>query len=268
MKARLLFAVFFVFCAACAHVPVPAPALDSSKSCETCPPCPASTASLASAFAAYTEEVLAGVLENLRLMAEDPRVQTGDFAAAKPLLSGFQARNPFLTFFYCLPDGSCYQTETGLTGKNLSDRAYFRKLLEGKEVFCRLVVGRVTGLPTAVIAVPVMKDGKVVAELLASVSLPALNAMAANALALPEDMFFFALAPGGTTTLCDLPEYIFEDPRRLPNASLRAAMDNLLSHDEGEVCYVLAGFFRKVRFLTGKKTGWRYVVGVKEAAAH
>lgn len=267
MKLRFACALMCFALCACANAPAgaPGPPLAETPDCAACPPCPEPVASLASAFSAYSDGLLVGVREKLRLMAENPLVQSGDFEKARPVLAGFEKRNSFLAAFYCMPDGSYYRPETGLTGKSLADRGYYRLLRDGQEVFCSLVMGKVTGLPTAVVAVPVMKKGKMVAAVLASVSLRALNSMAASALALPEDMFFFALAPGGTTTLNHWPEYIFQDPRRLHNPSLKAAMETILEKKQGEICYVFAGHPRKVRFLSGPDTGWRYAVGVVEA---
>jgi len=125
------------------------------------------------------------------------------------------------------------------------------------------VFSRSTGKKSVIVTVPVKRDGKVVGGLGASIFLDDLSHRIDDAVSLPENVFFFALAPDGTTTLHKNTQLNFKDPRQQGVESLRLAADRMLSTPEGEVTYEFEGTSRHAIYRTSELIGWRFAVGIK-----
>lgn len=251
MKKSLVAVLMLLLALSSCCTPGPGPAVRAGAAEE----------SLVSAFMGLADSYLLGRAEELNLLAMAEQVRSEDWEAMDPLLSAFQDANKNLAAFFFRPDGSYFRAGAGLTTKNVSDRPYFPGLMGGEKVFCFLSVSRSTGRKGAFMASPVEKGGRVVGAVGAAVFLEDLSENIGRELALPEGMFFFALAPDGRTTLHSRPERIFLDPRKQDNASIKAAMEELLTSDKGVVEYDFDKTTKRIFYKKSPKSGWTYAVG-------
>lgn len=222
--------------------------------------------SLLSAFVSYTDLRIASVQKTLEVIASTKEARGGSWDEMKSLLGEYQRLEDGLIVWYVKPDGTYYTAEKGLIEEKLSDREYFPDLMAGKTVKGALVVSRSTGRRSAVIAVP-MKDGdKVTGAVGASVFLDELSEKIGSVLDLQEDSAFFALAPGGLTTLHRKTDRHFLDPRVLGSETLKKAAEEMLSSDSGEVRYEFDNEQKKALYRTSPLTGWKFALtrGAKE----
>ncbi|MDA8326966.1 MAG: cache domain-containing protein [Nitrospiraceae bacterium] len=163
--------------------------------------------------------------------------------------------------WFARPDGSYYTGEKGLTGLSLRDRAYFPGLLAGKDVIGRLVISKSTGKRTAIVAVPVKRNGRIIGALGASLSVQELSRMIDEKMALPEDMVFYALNSTGQTCLHRKASLLFAYPSDMGSRSLSEKVRVMLSKPEGVVRYEFEGS-RTVVFKHFPLTGWVFAVGL------
>ncbi|HET7834105.1 MAG TPA: cache domain-containing protein [Gallionella sp.] len=220
--------------------------------------------SLLSAFASYTDLRIRSVQQSLEILAATPEAGSGKWDKIKGLLSGYQNSDGGFIVWYARPDGSFYTVDKGLVDVKASDRSYFPDLMAGKKVAGILVIGKSTGQRSAVIAVPVLKDGKVVGSIGASLFLDRLTEQANTALALRPSVTFFALAPSGVTALHSKPDRLFLDLREQHNESLTKAVNQMLSGRSGEVIYKIDNASKKTIYRTSPLTQWKYAIEFTE----
>ena len=149
----------------------------------------------------------ANALESLAITQE---VQSGDWEEMSGLLANVEEAQVHGTMWFVLPDGSYSTVELEQTGMNLSDRAYFPGLMAGNKILGDLVVSKSTGEKSLIAASPVMKEGEVIGGLGVSIFLDDLSTNLAEALALPEDMVFYATTEDGEVALHSDTQIIFE----------------------------------------------------------
>jgi hypothetical protein len=195
--------------------------------------------SLLSAFVSYTDLRLRSVQQSLELLAATAEVRSGDWERMKGLLDVYQKADGKLVVWYVLPDGTYYTADKGLMDAKLSDRSYFADLMAGRKITGSLVVSKSTGQRSAVSAIPIEEGGQVVGGIGVSLFLDRLAEDVASALSLRPDASFFALAPSGQTTLHRKTDRHFLDPRELGSETLKAAVNEMLSKDAGEMTYFL-----------------------------
>jgi C4-dicarboxylate-specific signal transduction histidine kinase len=176
----------------------------------------------------------ANALESLAITQE---VQSGDWEEMSGLLANVEEAQVHGTMWFVLPDGSYSTVELEQTGMNLSDRAYFPGLMAGNKILGDLVVSKSTGEKSLIAASPVMKEGEVIGGLGVSIFLDDLSTNLAEALALPEDMVFYATTEDGEVALHSDTQIIFETNP------------------------VLA---ENVVYETSPLTGWRFALGYKD----
>lgn len=211
-------------------------------------------------FSRYTELRLDSVKQCLQIVASTTEAGSARWEDIRPLVIGYQERDPTLAVWYALPDGTYYTANQGLMEVKLGDRPYFPDLLAGKIVRGALVISKSTGKRSAVIAVPVMKDGRMVAAVGASLFLEVLSDQIGEMLSLPEGTSFFALAPEGLTALHSLHDRHFLDPRELGSPSLKNAAEKMLSTTEGQTAYEYDGMMKQAVYSASPSTGWRFVI--------
>ncbi len=204
----------------------------------------------------------------LQALAASEEVRTTQWESMRRLFTDFQqAWGEAGIYWFVLPDGNYYTVEKGLVGQSLADREYFPRVMSGEAVIGSLVVSRSTGQKSAVMVVPVMDElGQVIGGVGASVFLEKLNEALGQALSLPEGMFFYVLAPDGTTTLHYNFAMIFENPLEMDSPSLQSAAEVMLTTASGEVEYEYNGFQKRVRYLASSLTQWRFALGINIAA--
>lgn len=215
---------------------------------------------LLSAFASYTDLRLRSVRTTLEVLAATDEVRSGQWDRMKGLVAAFQASDGRLVAWFVRPDGTYWTGDRGRMTANLADRAYFPDLLAGRTVLGALVVSRSTNQRSAVIAVPLKRDGKVVGAIGVSIFLERLSEEVDAALGLGKDAAFFALAPNGLTTLHRKTDRHFLDPRELGSESLKQAANEMLTKTSGEVSYDYDQVRKKALYRTSPLTKWRFVL--------
>lgn len=230
------------------------------------PPVEADEQSLLSAFVSYTDLRMSSVQQSLEILASTAEARSGKWENMKALLSGYQRSDGGLIVWFVRPDGTYYTVDKGLMDVKLSDRAYFPALMSGEKIMGSLVVSKSTGLRSAVIAVPMMKDGKVTGAIGASLFLDKLADQLGSALALRPDAAFFSLAPNGQTTLHNKTDRHFLDPRELGSETLKKAANEMLSNPAGVTTYEFDNATKKAIYRTSPLTQWKFAITF--SAAH
>lgn len=217
--------------------------------------------SLVTAIKDQVDLHLSSIAVEMDILAQSDQVRSGDWSAMKPIMTSYQDARPNLAVFFFRPNGSYYNPKAGLTGKNVSEREYFPKLMGGEKIFFYLVVSRSTGRKSAFSASPVFRDGKVIGAVGASTFLTDISTRLSESLSLPDNMFYYALAPDGRTTLHSKSVRIFLDPRKHNSPGLAAGAEKILACEKGEVEYEFEGAPRLVIFEKSPVTGWTYALG-------
>jgi hypothetical protein len=214
------------------------------------------------AYQGLVEEHLTGILYGLRALAATGDVQSADWDHIKGSLGQFSKDAPNdAVMWFAKPDGSYATVAMGPTDKNLKDRAYFSVLMAGKDVNDALVVSKTTGIGTVVVATPVVKDGKVIGALGASISLEKLAKLIDDTLGLPQDVVFYALSDKGQTALHRDTTHLLEFPSDLGEPTLKALVEKMLIQPEGTEEYDFKGAHKTAFFKKSTVTGWVFVLG-------
>ncbi|HXU92735.1 MAG TPA: cache domain-containing protein [Gallionella sp.] len=221
--------------------------------------------SLLSAFASYTDLRMSGIQQNLETLASTTEARSGKWEQMKPLLSGYQRSDAGLVVWFVRPDGTYYTVDKGLMDATLRDRDYFPSLMSGRNVMGALVISKSTGQRSAVIAVPMKKDGKVIGAIGASLFLDKLSDQIDAILALRPDVAFFSLAPNGRSTLHKQTDRRFVDPRELGSETLKRAANVMLSNPAGEATYEFDNATKKAIYRTSPLTQWKFAITFSDA---
>lgn len=221
--------------------------------------------SLLSAFMSYTDLRIGSVQHSLEILASTTEGKSGKWESMKGLLGGYQKSEDGLIVWYARPDGSYDTVDKGLMNVKLSDRSYFPDLMAGMKITGALVVSKSTGQRSAVIAVPIKKNGKVVGAIGASLFLDRLSDQVGTALDLRPDAAFFAMAPNGLTTLHRKTDRHFLDPRELGSETLKKAANEMLSGTSGEVTYEFDNATKHAIYRTSPLTQWKFVLAFSAA---
>jgi ABC-type amino acid transport substrate-binding protein len=215
-----------------------------------------------SAIMTLADQRLSGLADSLEVLALTGDARSGDWERIRPLLLALEERTSGARLWYALPDGSYYTTVDNLTTASLASRPYFPVVLGGNTSIGSVVVSHSTGRTTGIVAVPIVKGGKVSGVLGGSVYLDTLSNDLARALALPPGLSFFALDRNGTFALNSQTSRIGQQPAVQGTPSETGAFRSILSQESGEVSYVSEGMQQTVVFRTSPITGWRFGVGV------
>ncbi|MFA6921917.1 MAG: cache domain-containing protein [Gallionella sp.] len=216
--------------------------------------------SLLSAFMSYTDLRINSVQQSLEILAATNETVSGKWENMKDLLSVYQKSDGDLIVWYVRTDGTYYTVDKGLMNVSLSDRSYFPALMAGQKITGSLVISKSTGQRSAVIAVPVRQNGKVVGAIGASVFLDRLAEKINSMLDLRADATFFALAPNGLTTLHRKTERHFLDPRELGSETLKAAVNEMFAGTSGEVSYEFDNAIKNTLYRTSPVTQWKFAI--------
>ncbi|MRR07123.1 MAG: hypothetical protein EG828_09290 [Deltaproteobacteria bacterium] len=216
---------------------------------------------LLNAFTALAEEHIEGTLRVMKILSATDEVRSGDWNAMKGPLSEFSRSGIHAAaVWYARPDGRYYTVEKGLTDQSLSDRRYFPRLMAGTTVVGDLVISKSTGKRTAILAVPIKKDGKVSGALGVSLSADTMSRMLQKRMALPADMVFYVLDAQGQSSLHKESSRLFAFPSDIGSKTLKDAVREMLSRQEGVVRYQFHGE-KIVVFKRSKLTGWVFAIG-------
>lgn len=214
-------------------------------------------------YVALTENYLLAASGGLELAAGTHEVQSGRWDRMAPLLQTLQKSLPPGLIWFARPDGSYFTTEQGAAGVSLADRPYFPRLLAGQKVTGEVFVGKTSRRASVLAAVPVLRSGKVVGALGASLYLDSLSELLKADMKLPADMVFFAVDPAGTATVLNFkPERIFQDPTaQAAEPALAEAIRTMVASSEGVLSYDFTGGRRTVVYGTSRLLGWHFALG-------
>jgi hypothetical protein len=164
-----------------------------------------------SAAVALTEAHVGGLVYMMEILASTADLQVGIWDGMRDLLSRFELLPVSFNAWYLLPDGSYYKVESGLAGSNLSDRAYFPKVMAGETTFGDLVVSKSTGRKSMVMTVPIERSGTIIGALGVTVYLDDLSRLIADALALPGGVVVYAYNEDGQIAVHSDTSLLLED---------------------------------------------------------
>jgi hypothetical protein len=200
--------------------------------------------------------------DSLETLAATPEARSGDWEKIKGLL-GEQAKfNVPALLWFARPDGSYWSVQEGKATGNLSDRAYFPRLLAGKKVIGDLVVSKATGKSVAIVAVPVFRpDGWIAGVLGSSVYLEQLSALIKQETQIGGNLIFFSVDAQPLIALNWDPVLIFVEPFKLGD-KIKAAFTEILSNEEGVVTYTFREERRTVLYRKSPVTNWWYGLGL------
>ena len=168
-----------------------------------------------SSAVALTEARIDGVVGSMDVMAVTDEVVSAEWDSMVNILTEFEETSISLVAWFALPDGSYYTVDAGKVSANLSDRAYFPKVMAGETVIGDLVVSKSTGRDVMVAVVPVMRGGDVIGALGVSVYLDELSQLIADDMELPDDMVLYAVNGDGLIALHTDANLIMEDSSAL-----------------------------------------------------
>jgi hypothetical protein len=206
------------------------------------------------ATAHYVDSLFSGTLDSLELIANTPEARSGDWNGIKRYLERLEARQPGV-YFYVLPNGNYYSVANDFTNLNLSDRGYFKSLMMGERVTGVPIYSRSSGKKSALMAVPILVDGKITGALAASVFLDEMHARLNREFALPAGHIWYVLDSAGTTMLHQDADFIFLNALTQGSPSLRDALSHALKCERGEMEYVL-GSVRHVHYRKLPSMDW------------
>ena len=188
----------------------------------------------------YLDDLFADALTELEQVAAKPAAQAGDWAGIKEQLAKLEAARPG-TYFYVLPDGNYYSLALDYTNLNLSDRGYFQGLFAGKPVKGFPIYSRSSGKKSALVAAPVMVDGKVAGAIGASIYLDDLHTALNRTFALPPDYTWFVVDAEGNTMLDRDSDFIFMNALSQGGPSLQEGVLQALETESGSLQYESGG---------------------------
>ncbi len=214
------------------------------------------------AYKGLVEDHLSGVLRTERVLALTSEARSARWEAVRPLLERF--RNDLTTdatVWFMLPDGSYYLTDTGqLSPQNLKDRAYFPRLMAGKDVLGDLVISKSTGYRSVVVATPVMVNGAVVAAIGVSVRLRLLSELVEASMKLPRNAYFYAIDHDTKIALHRNVERMFKTVSEVGDESLGEAFRAIMKNDQGAMNYTLNGKKMHSIFQKSSILGWYFFI--------
>ncbi|MEW6601277.1 MAG: cache domain-containing protein [Nitrospirota bacterium] len=217
---------------------------------------------LLNSFAALGEGHVEHVLRGLKLMSVTEEVRSGEWENTREVLTEFGSSGiKAAAVWFVQSDGSYYTVEKGLTGLNLRDRDYFPRLMAGEEITGDLVLSKSTGKRTAIVAVPIKKNGKIIGALGTSLEVEEISRMLDEKMGLPENIFFYALDQKGQSSLHRKSALLFAYPSDMGSKSLTKSVGEMLSRPEGVVTYDFYGE-RTVVYKKLPLTGWVFAIGI------
>ena len=214
----------------------------------------------------YLDTMLMNTLASLELIASTPEAKNGDWKGIKRYLKQLEAVTPGV-YFYVLPDGNYYSVALDYTNLNLSNRGYFKSLFDGNRVMGFPIYSRSSGKKSALMAAPVVVDGKVTGALGASVFLDDLHDKLNREFALPQNYTWFVLNAEGTSMLDDDSDFIFMNALKQGSESLHDAVSEALKNESGPMQYALDGTRRGEYLKLPNMEWWMFLAKIEGTKA-
>lgn len=138
------------------------------------------------------EAYIGGLIDAMHVMAATADLRTGNWEQMRDLLAQFEKPELSYNAWFLKPDGSYYKVKGGLASANLSDRAYFPKVMTGETTIGDLVISRSTGRKSMILTVPIFNGPTVIGALGVTLYLDDFSYFLEDKLQLPESISFFA----------------------------------------------------------------------------
>jgi methyl-accepting chemotaxis protein len=213
-------------------------------------------------YTALVEQHLSSVLTALDAVAATDTAKSGQWDLIRPALAHVAEHTGMTAaVWFVRPDGTYFTAEKGLADANLSDRAYFPRLMAGEDIEGDLVVSKSTGQMSAIVATPIPSPNGSAGGLGASVDLEKVSAMVNRTMALPSSMVSYAIDGTGRTALHVRTQKLFAYPSQTGSPSLASAVRKMLGSSQGTLTYEYEGAERTVVYMKSESTGWIFVLG-------
>jgi len=213
----------------------------------------------ATSAAKYIDLLCMDTLAMLQQIARSPEAGSAKWEAIYPQLEAISHRLPGV-YFFVLPDGNYYSVDKGYTNLNLSNRGYFESLFAGNPVLGYEIYSRSSGQKSALMAAPIIVQGKVVGALGSSLFLDDMHVRVNRELSIPEDYTWFAVNNQGLTMLDQDKDFIFMNALTQGTPSLSKAISEALKGSDGEIEYDLGNTTRKGRYARLPSLDWRLIL--------
>lgn len=211
---------------------------------------------------ALSDGHLQQIAGHFEVLASSPDAVSADWERVRGPLASVAEHNVPALIWFALPDGSYWSVQGGKAAGNLTDRAYWPRLMAGQTVLGDLVVSKATGKPTAIVAVPIRNGaGAIVGAFGSSVYLDSLSLRIKREMDLQPDELFFAIDSTPIASVQDDPTEVFLDPFALNEPELERAIREIMRSDESVVTYTFGGKTRTVICRHSPVTAWWYCFG-------
>lgn len=210
---------------------------------------------------ALIDNHIQSMVSTMQVLAVTDEVKSGNWDTMSGILTKFQESQILAAVWFAFPDGSYYSAGVGKGSGNLSDRAYFPKVMSGSTVVGDLVVCKATGKKSVIATVPVEKNDKVIGALGVSVGLDDLSNVVAGELQLADDMVLYAVNQDGYIALHMDPQWLMVKAVDIGNKTFSDAVAQMLAKSKGNASYDFGGKCESVLFDTMPLTGWHIAFG-------
>jgi len=164
-----------------------------------------------SAAVALVEAHIGWLVDSMHVLTAANELKSGDWETMKPLLAQFEESDVSFNAWFLMPDGSYYKVATGQASANLSDRAYFPKVMAGEMTLGDLVVSRSTGRQSMVLTAPIEIGDVVIGALGVTLYLDDFVELIATSLGLSGNLVLYAFDDSGRMALHTDTELLLED---------------------------------------------------------
>jgi hypothetical protein len=214
------------------------------------------------AYQSFVEEHLSGLLRAMRAIARTSDAQSAEWEKIRPALYELGEHSPtYASTWFAPADGAYYSVATdGPTGLSISDRAYFGELLQGRDIEGELVVHKLNGRPTIIVATPVLAGEKVVGAIGAAIDGAMLSEFVETSTGLPKDLTFYAFDETGTIAIHRDVSQLGIRQAELGSPTLTAAIAEMLAKPSGMVQYHFADSDRTAVYNKSYATKWTFTL--------
>jgi methyl-accepting chemotaxis protein len=215
---------------------------------------------LAAESAKLTQSRISTMISTLTVISKEAGLINMGWEADTGVLLGELEKTEFLDIGYILPNGYTYFTDG--TVRLMSDKVYVKDALDGKAGVSDVVISRVTRKPEIEAAVPIRKDGTVVAALIARMEADYLSGITED-IGYGEEGYAFIMNSSGT--IIAHPDVQKVTHRYNPvQEGEDKAYQRILDEKAGTTTIRMAGGAVYAGFAPVGDTDWSFVVTAKE----
>lgn len=150
-------------------------------------------------------------------------------------------------------------SEANATG-NFSDRAYFKKAMNGEANVSDPLLSRVTGRPVFIVAAPVIADGRVLGVLYLRLDIGEFSRLNIEPIRIGQEGYAYLVDRTGKMLSHPNPEYILKFDINEFDWGRR-----IMAQESGKVSYILDGVEKNVVFVREKSSGWTLAITINRS---